>query len=321
MVNKRAIGVVVVLLAAVLGASSCGGDSTGGDGAASPYVPPAGPVAEAEFIGQLPRALCQALAPCCAEAGRPMKSSVCRQIVAALATDMQAPDTTYDPTAAQECLTALAAIEICDETAINDESCNRVYAGTVALGGACDSDSQCAPQADGEATCDLMEQVCIVTKRGSNGDPCSATCESQGNGWACSGTGATPGLAEHTEVECWLDDGLYCSVDGCAALGVSGEDCSNGGRCAAGTYCDMTTRVCTEAASIGEACATTGSMVDGSCDAGTYCTTNGVCAAQKADGESCESIDECLGFCSDSTCQGGDPLDEMGDSMMLMFCG
>jgi hypothetical protein len=184
MANKRAIAAVVVLLAALVGSSSCGGESRGGDadGDAGPYEPPSGPVAEAEFMEQLPRAFCQALEPCCAEAGRPMNSRTCQQIVAALATDMQAPDTTYDPAVAQDCLTVLAAIRTCDESAIDDETCGRVYAGTVPLGGACESSSQCEPQADGETTCDFMREVCIVTQRGSDGDPCSATCESQGNG-------------------------------------------------------------------------------------------------------------------------------------------
>ena len=250
-----------------------------------------------------------------------MNSRTCQQIVAALATDMQAPDTTYDPAVAQDCLTVLAAIRTCDEAAIDDETCGRVYAGTVPLGGACESSSQCEPQADGETTCDFMREVCIVTQRGSDGDPCSATCESQGNGWACSGTGATPGLAEYTDIECWLDDGLYCSSDGCAALGALGDDCSSGGRCATGTFCDGTTQVCTEVASVGEACVAAGWSVDSSCEPGAYCTTDGVCAAQKVDGQPCDFSDECRGYCGDGTCLAGDSLEEFGDSMLLMFCG
>jgi hypothetical protein len=299
-------GVALSLGVAALGLGACGGDSTG-DG---------NPVSETEFAAQFPRAFCQAIAPCCADAGRPMNASVCPLLVGGLTTDMAAPGTTYDAGAAQQCLQVLAASRSCNQDTVDDESCNVVYVGSAPLGAVCTTDSECAPQAGGEVSCDFVDEVCIVTRRGASGDACSTTCEgTETGGYTCYGAGDSPGLADNTDVECWHDDGLYCSDTGCAALVAAGGDCSGGAECAPGLSCDFTSSTCTALAGIGDACSV------GSCVDGAYCAGTGVCVAQQAAGQPCTLSDECLGFCNGGVCDDSGGLDDLGDALLLMFCG
>jgi hypothetical protein len=245
-----------------------------------------------------------------------MNASVCPLLVGGLTTDMAGPGTTYDASAAQQCLQVLAASRSCNQDTLDDESCNFVYVGSAPLGAACTTDSECAPQAGGEVSCDFLDEVCIVTRRGTAGEACSTSCEGmEMGGYTCYGTGDSPGLPDFTDVECWLDDGLYCSPTGCAAPVAAGGDCSGGAQCAAGLTCDYASWSCIALAAIGDACSL------GSCTDGAYCSDTGVCVAQQPAGQPCTLSDECLGFCNGGVCEDSGSLDDLGDALLLMFCG
>ncbi len=254
----------------------------------------------------------------------------------------------YDPTAARACAQSIRDGACTDFLFdFGDESCERVFEGTIGDGGACFGDAQC--QSD---NCDAPGGTLAC---------CEGTC-----------IAALPeaGLGEDCLTGMTCVEGTYCDIEAavCASLKASGETCSSdfqcadvlrcvGGTCAEGPGegepcpsgdcalpfgCDPQTVTCQRARGEGEACVPEDSLCSlgltcsadsntcvrpggaGSpcdfdlfgltCAQGTYCDYDfelgeGTCVAVKADGQTCASDQECqTRHCSDEDVCGPTPV-------------
>jgi hypothetical protein len=152
--------------------------------------------------------------------------------------------------------------------------------------------------------------------RGSEGDPCSQTCESFGvAAYSCFSFGSSDALTLGEEVRCYKNDGLVCGTDfTCKAIGELGDPCQSDNDCTDAAHCDFDTQLCTARAALGEACG----GFDSPCVDGAFCNDSGECQALKAAGQACQSFQECESDCTDGVCtQSGD----LGEGLIALVCG
>jgi len=194
--------------------TACGGSSEFTTG---------GSVAIEELPTELGRALCQAqedCAPffysiafanldCTALLSQRLEEASLSQIQAAVA----AKTVTYDATLARSCVSAVStgACGVLDNQL--PDACRQALTGTVASGGACDIDAQCA----GSSRCQV------------DGNTCPGTCAPL----------ASAGVACEKDGDCAF--GLICSkaTTHCTKPAALGESCQGGSatQCAAGLLC------------------------------------------------------------------------------------
>jgi hypothetical protein len=160
---------------------ACGAKTEGGGGA------PSG-VAQEEFVAKYVDAFCGTIGSCCSSAMVPFDRDAC---VAAEARDAQVKldDTNalrkYDPAGAARCIdvtrSTFASCATSDRTTIEwTNVCERIYVGTVLLGGACRSERDCAPSDQGPVWCAVDQTappvppmpICVVDPPGLAGEPC-----------------------------------------------------------------------------------------------------------------------------------------------------
>jgi hypothetical protein len=291
-------------LAGVLALPSCSGKDSG-SGKSSP-------VPEEQLWDRFAEVTCNGIAACCERQGMPADEAACRLNYRLLADEAEMPDpnlTTYDPVAAGQCLeafrVALASCEGLFGFEEEPEACDRVWTGSLPLGAACQGEEECAPNAQGDVTCDFDVGICVLEVRGAAGDGCHQTCARENGypscyGWALS----TADLDDsNTVTSCWTEDGLYCAADGtCQALLEIGDPCGMDGFCVEGAVCDDFSGVCEVLPGVGESC-----RFD--CERGAYCSSDNVCEALKPDGAPCDDWDQCLGYCDVDTrnCVGAGP--------------
>ncbi len=205
----------------------------------------------------------------------------------------------YDAAAAQQCAAGMAArscAELLWSGTSPDDPCDRVLSGTVAPGGACGIDEQCAG-----GWCNTTAQcqgTCVAYR--TAGQSCTGTYEECGPGLACvSGACATPayGAAGQpcTAAYPGCQVGLWCDAGTCRAeVGVGGSCAASADACGGTTVCGSYATGCTACipiAHLGEAC---GSCVGlcgpgGRCDAGS-----GKCVSEALLGEACVGSSDCL---------------------------
>lgn len=194
----------------------------------------------------------------------------------------------YDPAAAATCLAAIDGWS-CDrtdeDTRRGDEACAEVFTGTVALGGDCFVDEQCAdhgscaPIKCFDACC--LSECVAGTPTVDIGDSCfDANCPS----------------------DAFCDD-----TDTCAALLPQGSTCSYDGMCDFGLGCAGGT--CEVLPGTGEACP------DFECAmSGDECV-DGECTARAGDGEACTDIDCMFGLvCPQGPSPTCTPYPSLGES-------
>jgi len=174
--------------------------------------------------------VCPSIATCCQQSG--VDSSSCQTtlqaaVAAWVAKNTSDPKVVFDQDAAARCIEVTrAAFTACTDRDFARQSsspCTQMARGTVATGGSCTGDSQCAPPTGGTALCDAG--VCIVgpppaTTQGPHaalGAACDGTCRPTSCSW--SGSSSSPAL-------CWTDDGLYCPTGVCVATPAIGQPCS-----------------------------------------------------------------------------------------------
>lgn len=254
-----------LLLAALVPA--CGGSvngAPGGDGDGEPVPIEALPE-------QLANAYCENIAGCCDTAAIAFDLATCRANVKAVVqksvNEALRANSRYEASAAGACVVAYGkyfkrCVEADSESI--EASCNRVFVGTIALGGACTRNEECAPTADGSGHClsesDNPQGFCFgpnapsSTPRGKLGDACIGSC--QGGKADCAVAVPTSSVT----TACFADEGLQC---------------------------DFRTQTCQPLVAPGGACD------HGACVAGAFCTNASVCAATKSDGESCADASEC----------------------------
>jgi hypothetical protein len=164
-----------------------------------------------------------------------------------------------------------------------DATCNKQ--GTVAVGGACASDSQC-----NKGKCELTNYcgTCVaVPQLGDSckqGDVCAtgaycdgSTCKTQG------GLGDTCTDANQCKT------GFFCQAGGtCAALGNAGASCAAQYECRTDLICSSDNKCV--AVTFGKAGDTCNSLLGMSCELGTFCQKDGKCQAIQA-GSACGGSD------------------------------
>lgn len=269
--------VAAAVMAVSSGCSSSSGSTTGTG------------VPREQFSTQFGNAFCDDFGACCTSAGVAFDVAACKQ---GLASDVGAqladPLRAYDPTAAAHCV-AIAAVmtKACapDYQTLAD-ACSRAIVGTVAAGGACTAQGQCAVAAGADwASC--TDGKCVLTAHGKVGDACASSCSKDSSGGSLC-TGGSGGPSPAGTAACWSEDGLAC-VDGkCGPTGAIGSACVQA-TCVPGAYCGGAGAVptCLARGATGAAC-----TADRECVKGDYCES-GACAALKADGASCGSDMEC----------------------------
>jgi hypothetical protein len=165
---------------------------------------------------------------------------------------------------------------------VEHEPCNRVLVGTVATGGACESESECAPVAGATVTC---LNVCRATRRAKLGEDCIRTCRADND---CGRLEGEPPF-DLTNVSSWADchaeDGLACVGGTCVRGPGAGSACLGNAVCDSGLSCPDA-RTCTPYPAIGEPC--------GRCAPAAYCDTlSATCAEKRPLGASCSGADAC----------------------------
>lgn len=197
--------------------SAAGAAGTGGMGGGESVLP------IAQLPDELAQALCQAEHACnpfffgIGFKTRDCKASISEQFKEASFTQIQvaidANTVKYDSAKAVECISAVGS----GSCGVLDNQlpavCRAALVGTVATGGDCDIDAQCA----GLSRCQIM------------GSTCPGTCQAR----------ASAGIACTKDADCAL--GLTCSTatSHCTAPAVEDEPCQGGSaaQCAAGLLC------------------------------------------------------------------------------------
>jgi hypothetical protein len=287
-----------VALLAVLGVTACGSSGEDdNDRSAS------GALTDGDFRAQYPALACASLETCCSAAGFDYNPSLCQ----AFLTPVPTPNAVFDPVAAADCLETLRAGPVDCGNSEPAIECEGVYVGTVAQGGACSDDAECAAPENGTATCNSGQ--CVTAIHGVEGQKCSSSCAPfGGSGQICSGAG----LDDAEQVQCWRSDGLVCAEGTCTALGGPGAECAFDDDCRDEAYCE------------GPACrlrAESGAMCSASveCALGTYCEDS--CKPQLPEGEPCATDEQCSSGTCAGTCTFGDPLGGLGTALLGLLCG
>jgi hypothetical protein len=224
----------------------------------------------------------------------------------------------YDSGAAADCADSFGD-KNCNFTGFHfDDPCEKVFTGTVATGGACVIDLQCANGGDCvyAGGCDPETMCCtgtcmggVMTMESAIGGPCDDELHFCGTNAFCKqGTGAGPGtctaLIAMEGAACDQIDAcsnpMYCNLNLQTGAGTCKKAPGSNAACSrmdllpcsdARDYCDATTMTCTRDVAVGGTCGPTvqcveyASCINGACVAdlplGATCTT-GVNNAQCA---------------------------------------
>jgi hypothetical protein len=259
-------GFVVLPVVAI----SCSGSSEdsgegGGDAALSGFI--------ADY--------CDALMPCCAEAGLPTDGARCRAL---LGDTFGADDFEFDEAAADECsswLETLSGAAVCDGGAEFPAACGEIFTpkGDAAPGERCGSPGDCALSPEGGVRCvgwGDAPRICQVVVEGVEGSaPCGWTVLEGG------GSVSSANLGEPRVYSCDVADGLRCDDTACVRLVPAGGSC----------------------------------VLSEECELGTYCASAS-CTPKVPTGGACTRFDECAGgVCQDQVCA------EEGDLELVFICG
>ncbi len=233
---------------------------------------------------------------------------------------MAAPGTSQTPAALEDCSKQISGTSCAAITANSPPDQCKVKPGTVANGGACGTDAQCASTAcidtgtTGCGTC--APRVAAGGACGAKGQgPCDygTTCVSS----VCKKL-ANAGEACTASDECSF--GLVCKTNACAQPDAGGAACTpgTGDTCdrTKGFYCHATKKQCIAAkqGSVNGACGFDTGGEYTVCVGGAYCKTgssqlSGVCTKLVADGGACTDKDPCQApaQCINSVCKVVDP--------------
>lgn len=183
-----------------------------------------------------------------------------------------------------------------------DPDCEAAFEGTVAVGGECAGDDECAVNG---AICASSAggKLGKCTLLGGEGEPCvDGRCQ---DGLSCRFAAADGMLKCIAPIAnggaCLVDDDCtsgFCQYPAsvCAAPAADGQPCSANAGCASG-WCDVGASVCAAKKADGAACATSAECASGFCD-GTS-----MCSPKKAGGAPCAVGGECAsGFCDQGAC-------------------
>jgi hypothetical protein len=194
-----------------------------------------------DFVSAFSKAYCDALGFCCTNAGIPYGQDVCVAQMTLSAQQILAqvhPLRTYDDVGAGQCVDAMQSMwsscALSPDQIDPKTACDAVFAGTVAPGGACQSDNDCAKSADGPMRCEPDATmpvppmpVCVLDRPGQIGEPCHGTAPPDPNVHF-------PHLACQDELFCDATNHCQTRVGAGAACGPSQE-------CASNLFCETPT--------------------------------------------------------------------------------
>jgi hypothetical protein len=303
--RRATAGAWIVCLAALGLFGACSGDTRGGG-------VPSGPIPLDSLPSEYANAYCDQIGPCCRSATIPFDPASCRdgfrQLLQSSIDAARRELYAYDATAAGECLRGL---DVPDDGCFSAEGtgaspiCDEVFAGTLAPGDECLDDLECARSPRGSASCDEDDEGvrrCTQERRGSPGSACNWTCRELGTARFCSGTGSEP--EPYVDVRCFTSDGLHCSDGGrCEQLAGLGDPCTGDDACEDALYCDFEADLCSEPKGEGAECSSSDE-----CQGGLRCGDELVCSPLGVRGTPCELSSDCVGTCTDGTCQDDDGL-------------
>jgi hypothetical protein len=236
---------------------------------------------EAAFAGASVDAYCDNIGTCCARAGFGYDAAACKQASAA-SVPVAAQRRRYDPAGGTACVAAIEAQARACRFDYTQHACEKVFVGSVQLGGECSDYGDCDPSTGGVcgyATPDASTQTCIVPPHAKTGEVCSGTCFGVGVPEICQAYAHAPGAL------CHESDGLLCnSAYVCQPYPQVGEACE--ALCATGATC--ATGICVARNPIGDSC-----LSDGDCVLPALCNFSGVCALPAVDGQPCAQNIEC----------------------------
>lgn len=227
---------------------------------------------------------------------------------------------TYDGDAAEACLDRIAGTGCgySGWTVDSQGTCRGVFVGTVADGGACVDDEQCASEECDTAGCSMAccTGTCVPAPAPiAIGGDCSAPdaecvtgayCAFNSFGESvCAPTVPEGGACDDSSA---CDPGLACHDDPvvgstCGARPAEGEVCDPAGFVPCDrldNYCDPTAMTCQRRKDAGEACVLLGGG-DSSCALYALCV-GGACVTKAVEGEPCAGDRNCLGLLQ---CNGG----------------
>ncbi len=264
------------------------------------------PVTLDQYPQAFANALCDTIAPCCKAANVTYQETGCKSA----ATDQwtqtiarsSAAHTKYDADAAGRCIAAIKKVVASCKSTNNDATnvCSDVFVGTIALGGACTSNQDCAAPGTCERDPNNFDfnapGVCTApgsaTAHAKAGEPCAGSCDDRGGstvfcgGFASGDPGGT----------CYASDGVFCASETrvCAPFGKVGDLCSVAEMgCVTGAYCNDGT--CAAQIDSGS-CA----RAPDACSSKSYCDL-GQCFAKKQDHFGCSTDSECAsGVCANA---------------------
>lgn len=264
---------------------------------------PTGPLSEADFRAALTSTYCDLLVSCCTSSGIVLDHEKCDSFIsnASGTSAMGRPGTyTYDANQAAECLDAVrTSLGACTSFPNAVSPCAGVYQGTLPPGAPCQASVECdRGVADASVSCDSGGdggKVCSRKSRGVKGEACTESCRQQGPITYCQGSG----ISSDDRVQCFANDGLYCSSGFCSAQLPLGSSCTETAACAGEATCRLQDHVCVALGSEGATCAT-----NSDCVSTAYCASS-VCTAKLPEGANCSSSNECTnGLCTSGKCSG-----------------
>ncbi len=260
---------------------------------------------------------CAKVTPCCASANLPTNGTACHALFTAFT---GTTGTTGSASAVEACIDAINGESqdlFCQDFGASLGACSTAFSsgGTVAAGGSCTTDEDCATSSTGTATCvfnpdgaSAVASVCVVEETGVVGStPCNGTVSPISGGSETSFVGT--GVPVSPSFLCRVADGVYCddASSACVALKATGAACTDDSECVVSDDCDGGT--CQPRSAIGGACSgTTSCVVD------TYCAA-GTCATLLADGAACSSDDACASGTCNATCA------NTASTALALYCG
>lgn len=214
------------------------GGSLGGENG-SPGGGLATPIQLEDLPAAYAAALCNNITGCCQQAGVPHDPGVCRTTLESELDDIigyvDSNAVEYNALAAGACVEAIAAAAKSCDFNIEAPVCDEVFIGKKPEGAACNDDLECTVPSGGDADCE--DNVCVVEKRGKQGDACDMTCEENESSTVCMSSSDTPVV----NVTCYRNDGLYCGETCKPLIAEGGSGCGwDSMACADGNYAKAT---------------------------------------------------------------------------------
>jgi hypothetical protein len=233
--------------------------------------------------------------------------------------DTAAGKVKYDGEAAASCLAAYGSLG-CSASAAGpaspslNETCSHVFTGTIANGGACLIDEECASQSCDLSTCGgaacclgaCQAQIALGGGCSAVGAACvqGTFCKVGSSGGAiCTAPLALGQACDGASDRC--APGTFClgtstgASTTCATLPAEGASCPSGVCDSPADYCDVVSRTCVPRIAVGGACpSTVGCLTYATCDPNAS-----TCVLHRAAGTACTQSSDCISdYCPNGTC-------------------